>query len=122
MVHFWMTLNCLKVTMPLNGDILLFTTKALGSHGSHLIDRVQQLAYIATFIGAHMILGMCTLTHTLIFSLPFLKVFKNFLVLRISYCLKTSCYIFDLYLFVLERDRFFTIYICFKEILLSDFS
>ena len=92
-----------------------------GSHGSHLIDRARQLAYIATFTGAHMILGMCTLTRTLIFSLQFLKVFKMFLVLRISYCLKTSCYIFDLYLFVLERDRFFTIYICFKETL-SDFS
>ena len=62
-----------------------------GSHGSHLIDRARQLAYIATFTGAHMILGMCTLTRTLIFSLPFLSfqnvsgsknfiLFKNFLL------------------------------------------
>ena len=35
-------------------------------------------------------------------------IFQNFLVLGISYCLKTYCYIFDLYLFVLGRERFFT--------------
>ena len=37
------------------------------------------------------------------------------------YCL-TYCYIYDLYLFVLGRDRFFTVYICFKETLFFNFS
>ena len=55
------------------------------------------------------------------FSLWFFKVFKIFLALMILYCLKT-CYIFDLYLLVLARDRFFTANIYFKETLFSDFS
>ena len=55
------------------------------------------------------------------FSLWFFRVFKIFLALIILYCLKTCC-IFDLYLFVLGRDRFFTVNIYFKETLFSDFS
>ena len=44
--------------------------------------------------------------------------FQNVLVL-IMYCLKTYCNKFDLsfFFFVLVRDRFFTVYICFKEAL-----
>ena len=55
------------------------------------------------------------------FLLQFLKVFNIFLALIILYCLKTCC-IFDLYLFVFGRDRFFTVSIFFKETLFSDFS
>ena len=55
------------------------------------------------------------------FLLWFFKVFKIFLALIILYCLKTCC-IFDLYLFGLGRDRFFTVNIYFKETLCSDFS
>ena len=55
------------------------------------------------------------------FLLWFFKVFKIFLALIILYCLKTCC-IFGLYLFVLGRDRFFTVIIYFKETLFSDFS
>ena len=43
--------------------------------------------------------------------------FQNFLILIILYCLKTYWYIFDLYLFVVGRNRFFTADICFKETL-----
>ena len=39
---------------------------------------------------------------------------KIFLALIIIYCLKTCC-IFDLYLFVLQRDRFFTANIYLKK-------
>ena len=75
------------------------------------------------------------------FSLWVFKVFKIFLVLIILNCLKTYCYIFDfkficlsleetysllfkslllfirllVYLFVLGRDIFFTVYICFLK-------
>ena len=38
------------------------------------------------------------------------------------YCLKACCYIFDIYFFVLGRDRWFTVYICFKEIFFFNFS
>ena len=55
------------------------------------------------------------------FLLWFFKVFKIFLALIILYCLKTCC-IFDLYLFVLGRDRFFSVNIYFKEALFSGFS
>ena len=67
------------------------------------------------FIGVHMILDMRSLTRMLIFSLWFFIVFKLSLILTISYSLKTWCHTFDLYLFVLGIDRFFTMYICFKE-------
>ena len=90
-----------------------------------LFIRVEQLAYVAythitTFIGVSMISDISTLTQTLIFSLWFFKVFKIFLVLIIyMYCLKIYCFIFDLsfIFFVLERDRFFTVYISTKETL-----
>ena len=93
------------------------------------------------FIGVRMSLDMRTLSRTLICSLWVFKVHKIFLVLIILYCLEAYCYIFDFkftclsleeiysllfkslllyiwllgYLFVLERDIFFTVYICFKE-------
>ena len=67
-----------------------------------------------TFIDVRMILDMHMLTRTLIFSLDF------FLVLLILYCLRTYCYIFDLYL-CFARGRFFTVYICFKETLFFNF-
>ena len=34
----WIGFNCLKVTEPLQGDILLFTTKNLGIPGTHFIN------------------------------------------------------------------------------------
>ena len=34
----WMGFNCLKVTVPLQGDCLLFTTKSPEVPGTHLID------------------------------------------------------------------------------------
>ena len=69
--------------------------------------RVQQLAYVAfvrtsTFIGIHMILDMYILTRMLIFSFWIFTVFKIFIVLIISYCLKTYCNIFELYLICLS--------------------
>ena len=54
------------------------------------------------------------------FLLRFFKVFKNFMALIILYCLKTCC-IFDLSLFILGRDRSFTVNIYFKETLFSNF-
>ena len=56
------------------------------------IYRVRQLMYTAyvptpTFIDIWMILGMCTLTCMLNFSLWFFKVFKIFLILICLYCL-----------------------------------
>ena len=94
------------------------------------VNRVRQLSYIVciyipTFIGVHMILDMCTLTYTLIFSPWFFKAFKIFLVLIILYGVKAYCYRFDfiwlwIYLFVLGRERFFTVYICFKESIFSN--
>ena len=75
------------------------------------VRRVRTYAYL--YWRTH-ILNMRTLRRTRIFSLYF-TVFKIALVLRISHCLKTYCYKFDLYLFALGRDRFFTIYICSKE-------
>ena len=92
-------------------------------------SRVRQFVctvYIcmATFIDIHMILDVCTLTSRLIFSLWFLKVFKIFLSI-ILYCLKTYCYnyIWPLILmFVLKRERFYTVYIYFKETLFFNFS
>ena len=89
--------------------------------------RVQQLAYVVyistpTFIGVRMILDMRTLIRTLIFPYDFFKFFKICLVLIILYCLKTYWYKFDLYFFVLGRDGFFTVFICFKETLFFNFS
>ena len=34
----WMWFNCLKVTEPLRGDSLLFTTQSPGFPSTHLID------------------------------------------------------------------------------------
>ena len=34
----WLGLNCLKVTVPLQGDSLLFTTRSPGVPSTHLID------------------------------------------------------------------------------------
>ena len=75
------------------------------------------MVYICTptFIGVCIILDMHMLTCLLI--LPYDLMFsKNFWFLQF-YSLKTYSYRFDLYLFVFGRDRFFTVYICFKETL-----
>ena len=56
------------------------------------------------------------------FSLRFFKLLKIFLVVMILYCLKSCCYIFDFYLFVLGRERFLTAYICLKETWFFSFS
>ena len=69
-----------------------------------------------TFNGIHMILDICTLTCKVIFPYGFLKISKFFwLFFSGSGSLKSQCYDWSLiHLFVLGRDRFFTIYICFK--------
>ena len=72
------------------------------------VVRVRQLAYVAcvrmsTFIGVLMILDMRTLTRTLIFSPWLVKVFKIFLVLRISYYLLTAIYLTFICLSLEER-------------------
>ena len=72
--------------------------------------QVRQLTYVAyvltfTFIDVRMILDMCTLTRTLIFSLWFYKVFKIFQVLIILNCLKSYCYIFDLQFICLSLEE-----------------
>ena len=50
-------------------------------------------------------LNMRMLTCMPIFSLRFFKFFKIFLVLIILYCLKTYCYIFDLYFICLSLEE-----------------
>ena len=72
--------------------------------------QVRQLTYVAyvltfTFIDVRMILDMCTLTRTLIFSLWFDKVFKIFQVLIILNCLKSYCYIFELQFICLSLEE-----------------
>ena len=73
---------------------------------------------------SYTILDMLMLTLMLIFSLWFFKIFKICLVLTILYCLKTYCYISIwplIYLLALGRDRFCTVYICFKKTYFSIF-
>ena len=93
---------------------------------SKAIVGVRQLGYVAyvrtpTFIGVRMILDMFTLTGILIFSLWFFKVFKvfNFILFK-----NLLLYIWPLIylLLVLGRDRFFTVYIWFKETIFFSFS
>ena len=68
------------------------------------------------YIGIHMNLDMCKLTGVLIFSLWFLNC--SFVLALMIYCLKCYCYIYMAFnLFAFGRDRFFTVYICFKETL-----
>ena len=86
-----------------------------------VLTRVRQLAYVAyvrtpTFNDVRMILDMGTLKLTLIFSLWLFKVFKIFLNLIILQFKNLMLYIGPLtFLLVLGRDRFFTVYIYFKE-------
>ena len=91
-------------------------------------SRVRQLVYTAyvctpTFIGIRMILDMCTLTRTfIIFPYDFLKFYfsgsYNFILFK-----NLLLYIWPLiYLFVLVRDWFFTVYIHVKETLFFNFS
>ena len=76
-----------------------------------------------TFIGIHMNLDMLTLTCTLIFSGWFFKYRNIFLVLIILYCSKTYCNIVDFWFSCLSlEERFFTVYIYFKETLFFNFS
>ena len=78
------------------------------------IYRVPQLMYTAyiptpTSIGIWMILDMCTLTHMLIFSLWFFKVFKIFLILTSLYrliCLSLEETDSLLFKFVLKKPYF----------------
>ena len=103
--HFWLNKNqnCSIQIKKIKDRILAFHKKK-----SLLLSiRVQQLVYVAyvcthTFISICIILGMHTLARMLIFPTYFLM--------------------FSLYLFVLGRDRFFTVYICFKETLFFNFS
>ena len=84
-------------------------------------NRVQQMVYVAyictpIFIGIQIVLDVRMFTCLLIFSLWLFKVFNNFLLF------KHQLYIWHLiYLFVLGRKRFFTVYICFKESLFFNF-
>ena len=79
---------------------------------------VTSLTDIRLFLfGVSKILDMRTLTYTIIFLLWFIKVLKIFLV-PFSGSGSLETFIWPLiYLFVLGRDRFFTVYIRFKEIL-----
>ena len=80
---------------------------------SHTYVRLLLLAYA----------WFWTCVHWHIFSLWFLKVFKLFLVLLFWFFKNLMLYIWPLiYLFLLRRDIFFTIYICFKETLFFNFS
>ena len=87
---------------------------------------LSQLAYIRyvcmlTSIGIPIILDMHLFTCMLSFSKGFFKVFKIFLVLIISYCLKLIAIYLNFNQFVLGRDRFFAISICFIETLFFNF-
>ena len=80
---------------------------------SHTYVRLLLLAYA----------WFWTCVHWHIFSLWFFKVFKLFLVLLFWFFKNLMLYIWPLiYLFLLRRDIFFTIYICFKETLFFNFS
>ena len=96
------------------GSCTSFSRKPLWGSGDNCVNRnwterssrtevfrFRQLAYVTyvrtlTFIGVSIILELCTLTHTPIFSQGFFNVFKIFLVLFTLYCLKAYCYIIDL--------------------------
>ena len=72
--------------------------------------------------GSAIDISLVCLTNVLIFSLWFFKVVKIFHVLIILCSLKTYCCILLYILFALGIGRFFTVYICFKEILFFSFS
>ena len=70
--------------------------------------------------GVNKILDMRKLTLTLIFMLWFIKVFQFFLVPLFWFWFFENLMLHTwplIYLFILGRDRFFTVYICFKELL-----
>ena len=86
--------------------------------------RVRQLAYV-TYVRklTFMIRDMRTLTRTLIFFPVVFYIFQDFSVYYNINCLKSYCYIFDLWLICLsleETDH--DVYICIKENLLLNFS
>ena len=93
------------------------------------IIRVQQLAYVAyihmpIFIGIHMIWDMHTMTCTVIFSLCLFEGFKKFSG-SYNFILFKNLLLYNrplIYLFALRRNKFFTVYICFKETLFLNFS
>ena len=68
---------------------------------------IDYIAYVCTpnFIGVRIILDMCTLTRTLIFSLLFFKVFEIFLVLITLYCLKLNALYLTFNLFACPWKR-----------------
>ena len=94
------------------------------------IERGRTVVQVSTigvltpnFIDVRMNLDMRTLTRTLIFFPMIFKLLRFFLVPIILYSLKTYYYIYMTFnLFVLGRDTFFTVYICFKETLFFNFS
>ena len=42
----WMWFNCLKVTKPLRGDGLLFTTRSPGLPGTNLVDLIRMKGWV----------------------------------------------------------------------------
>ena len=102
-----------KMASSSNLEVVVFLLSSL--------VRAWLLTYVAyvhtsTFVGIHMILDIRTLTPTLIFPSEF-ESFQNFcgsynfiLFKNILRCIWTLTY-----LLVFGRDRFFTVYICFKE-------
>ena len=111
------------------GKILNPVIQSITCHNNSLLDqwlsRVRQLVYVAyvhmpTFVGVRMILGIRTLTLTLIFFLWFYKVLKTFLVLITLHCLKAYCCIFALWLFVCSWKR--QILYCFVYCLFFPFT
>ena len=90
---------------------------------TYLQSNIQQLVYLAYVHtpGVCMILDMHTLTCTLIFfPMIFLKFSKFFWFWFFKNLMLYICPL--IYLFVLERDRFFTLYICFQGTLFFNFS
>ena len=66
----------------------LYTHVSLDIHQGLTVG--LRLVLTPNFIGVRMILDMCTLTRTRIFSLWFFEVYKTFLVRIILYCLKVT--------------------------------
>ena len=90
---------------------------------TYLQSNIQQLVYLAYVHtpGVCMILDMHALTCTLIFfPMIFLKFSKFFWFWFFKNLMLYICPL--IYLFVLERDRFFTLYICFQGTLFFNFS
>ena len=100
-----------------------FSTKRQQTSNPVFDNWCTSCMYVCLLLLAYAWFWTCVRWHICSFFLyDFFKFFKICLVLITLYCLKTYCYKFDPYFFVLGRDRFFTVYICFKESLNFNFS